>query len=227
MANANNDDLDDLLNFMDEDEAGPVVDETPAPEPEEVPKAKAPVKRAPKTSPEPEIVAAAEPESDEDAEADAYIAQLKAELSKPSLEPTKANGRPVPESQLTEKQKQVRDLKDQLARKKAEELVQAENYEAADGETILIHFLEDGFTACGRVWYKGQELEFEVDGAAYEQTLDRDGNTWLSYADDEMAQIQAYGKLYFRKGPWPGIRLDEDQISTAERRRNRAAPIAG
>lgn len=71
-------------------------------------------------------------------------------------------------------------------------------------EAIVIHFLEDGFTALGNVWYRGQELEFAPGCQAYRDTLDRNGRTWLDLRGDEMAQIDRWGKVMFRVGPWPG-----------------------
>lgn len=153
--------------------------------------------------------------------------------------------RPVPERELTPEQRRIRDLEDQLAQERGrkdpeEELDQVEA--GADGN-ILIHFLEDGFTALGKVWYRGQELEFTPGSGAYNDTRDRNGRTWLDLAGNDMAQIRRYGKVMFRTGPWPGLKLTEspvefeglkgaarptgDELSAAERAelgRGRAAP---
>jgi hypothetical protein len=38
----------------------------------------------------------------------------------------------------------------------------------ADSETRTVHFLEDGITGPGRVYYRGEELTLEVGSVDYE-----------------------------------------------------------
>lgn len=113
--------------------------------------------------------------------------------------------RPTPESELTPEQRRIRDLEDQLAREMGKKDPDVE-YEAPtdSGENILIHFLEDGITANGTVWYRGQELEFVTGSQAHRDTFDRQGKSWLDLRDSEFAQVDKYGKIMFRSGPWPG-----------------------
>lgn len=68
-----------------------------------------------------------------------------------------------------------------------------------EAETFLIHFLEDGFTAFGAVWYRGQELEVAIGSERWEQ-----GKHWLRWTDFD--QMERCGKIYFRQGQWPGKR---------------------
>lgn len=75
-----------------------------------------------------------------------------------------------------------------------------------DGETIVIHVVENGFTALGQVWYRGQELEFDPAGRAYQDTRDKLGRSWLDL--DDNAQIDRYGEVKFRRGPWSGRSYD-------------------
>lgn len=158
------------------------------------------------------------------------------------------SARPVPETELSPEQLRIRQLEDQLARERGAkdpegELVAADK----DGENILIHFLEDGFTALGQVWLRGQELEFTVGSPAYKDTLDRTGRSWLDGRKNEFDQVDKFGKIMFRSGPWPGksyrdatfealkslsgngsvSQPSEDDLTSAEkaeRSRNRAAP---
>lgn len=128
------------------------------------------------------------------------------EAEKPKAE-KKTSSRPVPETQLTPDQLRIRDLEDQLAKAQGNKDVEPTYEEPANPgseENILIHFLEDGFTALGQVWFKGQEIEFTPGSQAYEDTKDRNGKTWLDLRNDEFAQVDRYGKIMFRSGPWPG-----------------------
>lgn len=109
--------------------------------------------------------------------------------------------------ELTPEQQEIKFLRDELAKMSGRKDVEQEfeNLKApgADGN-ILIHFLEDGMTALGQVWYRGQELEFEPGSRAYKDTFNRRGETWLSLAGNDFAQVDKWGKVMFRPGPWPG-----------------------
>lgn len=94
-------------------------------------------------------------------------------------------------------------------------------------ETILLHFVEDGFTAQGRVWMRGQELEFVVGSPAYEETKDRDGNTWLDMVGDDKAQYARFGRVMFRPGEWPGLGYEDEEAAKAEALRGRKPPVVG
>lgn len=85
--------------------------------------------------------------------------------------------------------------------------------------TIHLHFLVDGFTACGVTYYRGQELQFDVPSRAYDQQKDRFGNTWLSLVDDPRGQIKKFGQQYFASGPWPYIQWGDDGIATTSEER--------
>lgn len=153
------------------------------------------------------------------------IRELERKLAAPLLNPTTDSGRPVADSELTPQQKRIRELEDQLAKRTAKELEnRPEAYDSTqEGESILIHFLEDGFTSQGRIWYRGQEVEFFIGSKAYEQTKNRYGRSWLE--DTEEDQYRRYGKLYWRRGGWPGHEYTDDEAAKAERKRNRAAPV--
>lgn len=86
---------------------------------------------------------------------------------------------------------------------------------------VLIHFLEDGFTAFSQVWYRGQEVEITSELRA--STIDRAGNTWIDMDDTE--QFERFERVMFRKGPWPGKPWVDQQAEAAEKARDRR-PIA-
>lgn len=153
--------------------------------------------------------------------------------------------RPAPEHQLTPEQRRIRDLEHQLAlergRKDPEQELELPEAPGANGN-IVIHFIADGHTALGQVWRRGQELEFDPNGPAYADTVDRFGWSWLELRDRPAEQEARWGEVKFRSGPWPGKsytevakeRFDipglgptEDELrraEAAEARRNRAVP---
>lgn len=159
--------------------------------------------------------------------------------------PVKAT-RPKPDAELTPDQRRIRDLENQLAlergRKDPEpvEDPDAQLYLGEDGN-VVIHVLEDGFTAFGKVWYRGQELEIQPGSQQWQDSCDRFGRSWLERRDDPR----------FGHGPWPGRsyldaanvpfdilksingkssvpRPTDDElarVAEAEARRKRAAPL--
>lgn len=109
--------------------------------------------------------------------------------------------------ELSTEQLEIKRLRDELAREKGKKDVEVEPEPLAspgDEGNILIHFLEDGLTALGRVFYRGEELEFDPNSQAYRDTFDRNGVTWLDLRNDEFEQANRWGRIMFRKGPWPG-----------------------
>jgi hypothetical protein len=86
-------------------------------------------------------------------------------------------------------------------------------------QTILIHILEDGFSAHGQIWYRGQEIEYITNEQVYYDTLDKFGNSWLGLDDSD--QMRRYGRVYFRPGPWPGLHYEDETSAEAEKKRGR------
>lgn len=143
----------------------------------------------------------------------------------------------------TDAQREIRELKEQLATLQAQMAPAATSVadEPTDkeGDKILIHFVDDGFTALGQSWYRGQELEFVVGEGAWDGTVDRNGNSWVSMNVDD--QYDRWGKEYFRRGPWRGkgykdakdVAWEKDappeseleRADRLERNRRRAAPV--
>lgn len=156
--------------------------------------------------------------------------------------------RPVPEAELSPQGQRIRELEHQLALergKKDPEIAEPDPGAVeglGDDTNIVIHILEDGFTHAGKVWYRGQELEFVPGSQQWRETCDRTGRSWLDLRGDEFAQVERWGKVMFRNGPWPGRSYldaakelfdgvagtpDEEQLRAAqqaEARRRRAVP---
>lgn len=200
-------DFDDLLNLTQDDEEQP----TPAAEAEKP-------KRAYNRKPKPEATPEETPEQKK-------IRELQAALAAPLPSFKEEDEAP---QELTPEQKKIKELEDLLAKRNAQiaEKVPAE-YVAAQGDTILIHVVQDGFTALGQVWHRGQEMEFEVGGAAYEQTKDRNGFSWVDLAGDVHEQYRRWKRQWLALGPFrplPGEKF-EDEVAKADERRKRAVPL--
>lgn len=84
----------------------------------------------------------------------------------------------------------------------------------------VIHFMEDGFTAFGNVWYRGQEVAVTDD--VYERETDLNGNSWLDMTEND--QIERFGKVMWRWGPWPFLPYDDPRAQEAEDKRKGAVP---
>lgn len=107
----------------------------------------------------------------------------------------------------------------------------------ARGEVRTIHFVDDGLTALGKVWYRGEQISVDTASDDYQMTVDRTGRSWLDF--DEVEQVERYGKVMFRPGPWPYQRpmTEEEYVSSLsaadaeaarrlEKQRQRQAAVA-
>lgn len=73
-------------------------------------------------------------------------------------------------------------------------------------KVIHIHFLEDGGTVAGKVWYKGEELRAEEGSDMWPLVTDKNGDSIFTLDEDE--QYDKYGKQIYGQGPWPGRGFD-------------------
>jgi hypothetical protein len=108
--------------------------------------------------------------------------------------------RPKPAGQLTPAEKAERE------RQHAEAVAAAARFEnqpqrfvPAEGEAVLIHFVADGLTAFGQVWYRGQELQIGPDHPRWAEALG-----WITL--NRFQQASRWGEQKFDFGPWPGRR---------------------
>lgn len=62
---------------------------------------------------------------------------------------------------------------------------------------VHVHFVADGFTWAGQVWYTGQEIKIGPEHARWQSAL-----TWITLTKAE--QFQRYGRVFFDTGPFPG-----------------------
>lgn len=83
---------------------------------------------------------------------------------------------------------------------------------------IIIHFVEDGFTVLGKVWYRGEELSLAPGTPEWEKAPTYNGKIFALM--DEYEQEERWGRRMFRSGPWRGKRLTEiedPELNEAER----------
>ena len=65
-----------------------------------------------------------------------------------------------------------------------------------DTESVVIHFLIDGFSAFGNVWMRGQEIEVWPGHPRW-----REAQSWILL--DVPGQYRRFGRQVFGQGPWP------------------------
>lgn len=83
---------------------------------------------------------------------------------------------------------------------------------------VTLHFVEDGFTVLGKVWYRGEELSVVPGTPQWEQSPIYRGKIFAEL--DEFEQEEIWGRRFFRQGPWRGKRLteiDDPELSDDER----------
>lgn len=117
---------------------------------------------------------------------------------------------------------------DELIKSKAtaEELVEdAQQGDLGVEGSIHVHFVDDGFTILGKVWYKGEELVVSPGTPEWDEIHDRNGNTTLLL--DEWQQMDRYGRRLFAPGPWGGRGYDVDDPSLTDEDRSRLAALTG
>lgn len=106
--------------------------------------------------------------------------------------------RPKPAAELTPEERAERERQHAAAVAAARRFEQAQpEFVPTDGEAVLIHFIADGFTAFGEVWFRGQELEIGPEHPRWAEA-----RQWITLSRFE--QIDRYGEHKFDQGPWPG-----------------------
>lgn len=85
----------------------------------------------------------------------------------------------------------------------------AEVLETAEKPVHVIHFVSDGLSGLGKLWYQGEELAVEEGSANWLETID-DGVSWITLNEDD--QIEKWGERKFRTGVWSGKGYDAAQF---------------
>ena len=147
-------------------------------------------------------------------------AQLAAELADDSPE--------IPAEPAKEEAGQVVLTKEELqamldqARNEAVAAVKAieDDVEVVRGEVdpsnpnaVTVHFLDDGHTVLGRVWYRGEEATV-LRGS---EEWNTDAKYWIELSEHD--QVRKYGKRIFAPGPWPysGYDVEDPELNESER----------
>lgn len=72
---------------------------------------------------------------------------------------------------------------------------------SAEG-AVTIHFVDDGFTGLGKIWYRGEELTVAPGSPNWDALTDRTlGRMVLQL--NEAEQVARWGRRLFAPGPWP------------------------
>lgn len=129
---------------------------------------------------------------------------------------------PEPDEAALRAQEQAHKEALLLGRQEPPEVV--EDVPAPDAETVLFHVREDGFTAWGQIYYRGQELEVIHGSRAWRATCDRNGDSWVALVDNSVEQTKRWGKVMLAPGPWTGAAWPEGPAADAEARRGRKPP---
>jgi hypothetical protein len=143
----------------------------------------------------------------------------------PPSQVTMEDARPVPTSQLSPEDRAERDRQHLEAVGLAARFEQAPDtfqpYTPKPGESVVIHFVADGLTAFGKVWYRGEELEIGPDHPRWDEC-----RGWILM--DKWAQMERYGEQKFDQGPWPGQRgfagVQFEQLNTMDKKGKFAGP---
>jgi hypothetical protein len=106
--------------------------------------------------------------------------------------------RPRPASELTAAELAERERQHLAAVAAAAQFEREQPpYVPTEGEAVLIHFIADGLTAFGQVWYRGQELEIGPDHPRWPEA-----RQWITLT--RWQQIERWSEQKFDFGPWPG-----------------------
>lgn len=121
---------------------------------------------------------------------------------------------PKPAGELTPEEKAQRDLEHQqaLAANAAFDREAAPDFEPSRGERLVIHFVDDGFTALGHVWMRGQQISIGPDHPRWPDVI-----RWISLTPEQ--QMNVYGKQFFAAGPLPREETAMEQYRQVEMRR--------
>jgi hypothetical protein len=114
--------------------------------------------------------------------------------------PAVVDARPKPQAELTPAERAQRERQHAEAVAAAARFDRSQqSYVPTEGEAVLIHFIADGLTAFGQVWYRGQELEI---GPGHPRWIE--ARQWITLT--RWQQIERWGEQKFDFGPWPGRR---------------------
>lgn len=121
---------------------------------------------------------------------------------------------PKPADELTPEEKQQREIEHQqaLSLNAAMDRESVPDFQSSTGDKIVIHFVDDGFTALGHVWLRGQQIAIGPDHPRWPDAI-----RWINMTPDE--QINTYGKQHFARGPVPREETAQEQYRQVEIRR--------
>lgn len=105
--------------------------------------------------------------------------------------------RPQPEEVLTPQQRALREAQHAEALRLGQADPGVRYQPPRSSNTVLFHVLKSGWTWAGQVWMRGQEIELDIGSPRWQEA-----QRFLGMTDEQ--QYETYGRVCFRKGPWPG-----------------------
>lgn len=126
---------------------------------------------------------------------------------------------PKPYDELTAEEKAARDQQHQqsLAANAAFAAQEPEEIVPVAGDNVVIHFVDDGFTAFGKVWLRGNQLSIGPSHPRWPDAV-----RWITLTPPE--QFERYGKQYFAPGPVQRQESAREQWLQVEARRHMRPP---
>jgi hypothetical protein len=141
-----------------------------------------------------------------------FCASCGLDMTAPAPAMARAEGvRPRPAGELTAEELAERERRHAAALAETARFEAAQpDYQPTEGAAVLIHFIEDGLTAFGQVWYRGQELEIGPEHPRWEEA-----RGWITLT--RYQQVDRWGRQFFEHGPWPGRRSYTEEQGSFER----------
>lgn len=135
-------------------------------------------------------------------------AQIRAQVEAELREKVEAEIRAKVEAEAAEKEKRLEAIRAaEAADTKPVSASDVDGDPSAEG-AVTIHFLEDGFTKFGRVWFRGEHLTLNPNTEQWKEAEDpQTGKVFALMGEDE--QIERWGRRLFRQGLWKGMRWDQ------------------
>lgn len=136
-------------------------------------------------------------------------AELRAKIEAETAAKVEAEVRAKIEAEYAEKERQAAEARALAAEARPIAGREIDGDPTKDG-AVTIHFVEDGLTLLGKVWFRGEELTINPGTRQWDEVqVVFKGQKRCLITLDEDEQIERWGKRFFREGLWRGKPLSE------------------